>query len=150
MASEAKRAKQDSSQILYEKLKCYICESRLKAGKHHWYRCLQGHMICQDCRDAKERKTVFGTDTDTRFPKTCVCTKIIPPQFCEVIEALLNADKMEFKCENLTRGCQESSDKENMILHQTECIYRLVICPWGFCRRSEVPFHELLDHMKPD
>ena len=135
MASEAKRAKQDSSQMLYEKLKCYICESRLTAGKHHWYRCLQDHMICQDCREVKETKK-------------CSCTKSITLQYCQVIEALLNTDKMRFKCENLLRGCQESSNKENMILHQIECIYRLVECPRIGCR-SKVQFHGLLDHMKP-
>ena len=136
MASEAKRAKLDSSQILYEKLKCQICESRVKAGKHHWYRCTQGHRICQDCREVKETKK-------------CSCTKFIPFQHCEVIEALLNEGKMEFKCENLTRGCNESLDEDNMIFHQTECIYRLVDCPQRICK-SKVPFHELLDHMKPD
>ena len=138
MASEAKRAKLDSSQILYEKLKCQICESRVKAGKHHWYRCTQGHRICQDCREVKETKK-------------CSCTKFIPFQHCEVIEALLNEGKMEFKCENLTRGCNESSDEENMILHQTECIYRLVKCPRPSTECGlKVPFHELIDHMKPD
>jgi len=136
MASETKRAKQDFSQTFYEKLICYICESRLSAGKHHWYRCLQGHMICQDCREVKETKK-------------CSCAKSIPLQYCQIIEALLNADKMQFKCENLTRGCQETKEKEDMILHQTECIYRLVKCPRVNCE-SKVPFHKLLVHMKPD
>ena len=125
----------DLSQTLYEKLECYICESRLTAGKHHWYRCTLGHRICQDCREVKETKK-------------CSCTKFIPLQYCDVIEALLSLDKMQFKCENLKRGCQESSDKENLILHQTECIYRLVKCPHIKCE-SKVSFHELLDHMKP-
>ena len=49
------------------------------------------------------------------------------------------------------KACQEISDEENMILprnnwilHQTECICRLVKCP--DCK-SEVQFHELLEHM---
>ena len=56
MASVAKRAKQDFSQTLYEHLKCHICESRLRAGKHRWYRCTQAHMICQDCTVGKSKK----------------------------------------------------------------------------------------------
>ena len=129
---------QDFSQTLYEKLECYICKSRLRAGKHHWYRCTEDHRICQDCREVEEKKN-------------CSCTKFIPLKYCEVIEALLSLDKMQFKCENLSRGCQESSDKENMILHQTECIYRLVRCPCITCKsKAPAPFHELLDHMKPD
>ena len=54
---------------------------------------------------------------------------------------------MQFKCENLTRGCQETKEKEDMIFHQTECVCRLVKCPYLGCK-SEVPFYELLEHMK--
>ena len=136
MASEAKRAKQDLSQTFYEQLKCHICEGSLRAGKTHWYRCMQDHMICQDCREVKEKKK-------------CSCTRLIPNKFCKVIEALLNADKMEFKCENLTRGCQETMEKDDMIFHQTECVYRLVKCPCIICK-FEVPFHELLEHMEEE
>ena len=130
-------SEQDFSQTFYEKLKCYICESRLRAGKHHWYKCFAFHLVCQDCKEVKGNKK-------------CSCTKPIASEYCEVIEALLNTAKMQFKCENLIRGCQESSDKENIILHQTECIYRLVKCPRPSGCGLKVPFHELLDHMKPD
>ena len=136
MASEAKRAKQDLSQTFYEQLKCHICEGSLRAGKTHWYRCMQDHMICQDCREVKDEKK-------------CSCTKFIPFKFCKVIEALLNTDKMEFKCENLARGCQETMEKDDMIFHQTECVYRLVKCPCIICK-FEVPFHELLEHMEKE
>jgi len=120
-------------------LKCHICESRLRAGKHRWYRCTDAHMICQDCKEVKEKKN-------------CSCTKFIPFEHCKVIEALLNVKRMKFKCENLARGCQEELDKENMICHQTECIYRLVKCPdighRGYIGcKSEFPFHELFDHV---
>ena len=127
-------SKKDFSETLYEELKCYICESRLKAGKHRWYRCTQAHLVCQDCKEVKEKKN-------------CSCSRFIPPEHIKVIEALLDVDKMKFKCENLARGCQESSDKENMISHQVECIQRLVKCPYVSCE-SKVPFLELLDHMK--
>ena len=64
-------------------------------------------------------------------------------------ESLLNLDKMQFKCENLSRGCQEKLEKESMIFHQTECIYRLVKCPGKNCRfQVSVLFHELIEHMK--
>ena len=41
MASEAKRVKKDLNEILIEELKCYICKSGVKVGKHRWYRCPQ-------------------------------------------------------------------------------------------------------------
>eukprot|EP00093_Oithona_nana_P004863 04863.XXX_207360_207917_1 [CDS] Oithona nana genome sequencing. len=36
-----------------------------------------------------------------------------------------------------------------MIVHQTECVYRLVKCP-SVCCEFEVPFHELLEHMEEE
>ena len=82
MASEAKRAKLDSSQILYEKLKCHICESRLKVGKHHWYKCFAFHLVCQDCKEVKGNKK-------------CSCTKPIE----------------EFKDENVESGVCDDVDE---------------------------------------
>ena len=136
MASEAKRSKQDFNQILIEQLKCYICKSGLKAGKHRWYRCPQLHMICQECKEVL-------------VLEHCSCMKKISFEYCKMTEALLNTEKMRFKCENQSRGCQENLDGENMIFHQSECIYRLVVCPNLTCR-SKVPFHDLLNHMKTE
>ena len=145
MASEAKRAKQDLNEILIEQLKCYICKSGLKVGKHRWYRCLQLHMICQDCKEGH-----LCRDGRAAF-LACLCKKKISLEYCKMTEALLNAKKMRFNCENLLRGCQEKSDEENMIFHQSECIYRLVVCPnFNLKCQSKVPFHELLDHLKTD
>ena len=101
MASAAKYAKPDFSNVLHEELKCFICDNGAMAGKHHWYKCMEGHMICQDCKEVKEKKN-------------CSCAELIPPEHCKVIESLLNVKTMKFKCENLARGCQESLDKENM------------------------------------
>ena len=143
--SPAKRAKQDFGEIFNEQLKCYICESFPKAGKHYWYRCMQGHMVCHECKEA--RKPSFFKFGASSNQTVCSCQKPFMPDHCKLIESLLNARKMEFKCENLTRGCQETSGKENMIFHQDECIFRVVKCPRIFCK-SKVPFHELLEHME--
>ena len=140
MASKEKRAKQDFNQILIEQLKCYICKSGLKVGKHRWYRCLQLHMICQDCKETKEAIAMTAK---------CSCKKKFLLEYCKMTEALLNTEKMRFNCENQSRGCQEKLDEENMIFHQSECIYRLVECPNLKCR-SKVPFHDLLNHMKTE
>ena len=125
---------QDFSQVFYEQLKCFICDNRLKAGKDRWYRCYTSHLVCQDCTEVQERKN-------------CSCGKLIGNYYCKVIEAALKVDKMRFKCENLNRGCKKTSNKEDMIFHQTECIYRLVKCPRIDCKSSLI-FHELMDHMK--
>ena len=120
---------------LTEQLKCHICESGPKAGKPRWYKCSNSaHQICQDCKEVKD-------------VKVCRCQSLIfNTSVCKVIESLLKVKKMRFTCENHGRGCQESSDQESMIFHQTECIYRIVNCPSLQCE-SKVPFHEVLDHM---
>mgnify|MGYP001501498874 CR=1 FL=1 len=117
---------QDFSQVFYEQLKCHICESRLNAGEDRWYQCNYFHWICHDCKN-----------------RTC-CRYSIGGDCCKLIEAALNVGTMRFKCENLSRGCKETSDKEGMIFHQTECINRLVYCP---CHALMLQFHELIDHM---
>ena len=143
--SPAKRAKQDFGEIFNEQLKCYICESFPKAGKHYWYRCMQGHMVCHECKEA--RKPSFFKFGASSNQTVCSCQKPFMPDHCKLIESLLNARKMEFKCENLTRGCQETLVEEDMISHQSECIYRLVKCPLVTCG-LKMPFHELIEHMK--
>eukprot|EP00093_Oithona_nana_P008662 08662.XXX_142151_142999_1 [CDS] Oithona nana genome sequencing. len=142
--SPAKRAKQDFGEIFNEQLKCYICESFPKAGKHYWYRCMQGHMVCHECKEA--RKPSFFKFGASSNQTVCSCQKPFMPDHCKLIESLLNARKMEFKCENLTRGCQETLVEEDMISHQSECIYRLVKCPLVTCG-LKMPFHELIEHM---
>ena len=126
---------QDFSKVFYKQLKCHICESRLNAGEDRWYRCTASasHWVCHDCKKVKE--------------KHCSCRYSIGGDFCKLIEAALNVDTMRFKCENLSRGCNQTLDKEGMIIHQTECIYRLVKCPWIPCK-SSVLVHKLLDHME--
>ena len=138
MASEAKRVKKDLNEILIEQLKCYICKSGVKVGKHRWYRCPQQHMICQDCMKSREAYSV----------PSCDCKKKIHG-YCKMTEAMLSSETMRFNCENQLRGCQEKLDEENMIFHQSECVYRLVECPNLKCR-SKVPFHDLLNHMKTE
>ena len=129
-------ASKDTSQILYEQLKCHICESGPKAGKSQWFQCSSQHQICQDCK--------------LKEPKKCKCSKRISTEPSKVIQEFLKLKTMRFKCKNTSEnGCQETLDEEAMILHETECIYRLVKCPHYGCE-SEVPlrFHELFQHME--
>ena len=144
MASMAKYAKQDFSSVLHEELKCSKCQNGVIAGKHLWYKCIQGHMVCQDCF----RRLAIVGDTNCR-KCTCgvtPCGSLIPSGHCKISEALLKVETMRFKCKNLARGCQEIMREENMIYHQSECIHRLVQCPLPHCG-LKVPFNELLDHV---
>ena len=123
---------QGFSQVFYEQLKCYICESHLNAREDRWYQCQAFHWICHDCKTVKGR---------------CSCGFSFGTNYCQLIKAALSVDTMRFKCENLSRGCKETSDKEGMIVHQTECIYRLVKCPWIPCKSFNM-VHKLNDHME--
>ena len=126
-------AAQDFSQVIYDLVKCFICQGHVKAGKPQWFHCTRAHAICPDCKEGRS---------------ACpACHGYIRNGHSRMLEALLNLDKMLFKCENLIRGCREIKDRQPMILHQTECIYRLVNCPSYACK-SKVPFGQVLEHMK--
>ena len=122
----------DMSQVMYEKLKCQVCETGPTAGKSQWYQCLSHHQICQDCKTAELTK--------------CPCGRMISSDHCSLNEELLKLTTMRFKCKNTKNGCKETLSEEAMISHQIDCIYRLVKCPRIVCG-TKVPFHELLEHM---
>ena len=136
LVSKTKMASKDTSQILYEQLKCHICESGPKAGKSQWFQCSSQHQICQDCK--------------LKEPKKCKCSKRISTEPSKVIQEFLKLKTMRFKCKNTSEnGCQEALDEEAMILHETECIYRLVKCPCTGCKfKVPLRFHELFQHME--
>ena len=96
---------QGFSQVFYEQLKCYICESHLNVREDRWYQCQAFHWICHGCKTVKGR---------------CSCGFSFGTNYCQLIKAALSVDTMRFKCENLSRGCKETSDKEGMIVHQSE------------------------------
>ena len=90
-------AAQDFSHVIYDFVKCFICQGRVKAGKPQWFHCTRGHAICPDCKIGRS---------------TCpACHGYIRNGHSRLLEALLNLDKMVFKCENLIRGCREIKDR---------------------------------------
>ena len=112
MATVSGPSGQDLCDILYEQLKCYICENRVTAFRHCWYRCTGGHMVCKDCC----YKTILQVKENPEKwnCSNCSCKSPFVLEHCKVIEALLKMDKMQFKCENLDSGCKETLDKEKM------------------------------------
>ena len=121
------------NQILND-LKCEICKGGPKAGKPRWYKCLQFHDICQDCKE-----------TDGNL--TCsTCHSDIPNKRCKFRESILKMRSVRFKCSNQARGCNEYLEKKEMKAHETECIYRLVQCPNAFCMKKIV-LGQLMSHL---
>ena len=131
-------ASKDTNQVLYKQLKCRICECGPKAGKSEWYQCLSQHQICQDCKTG-----------DAKDLNKCPCGRFISSEHSPIMEELLELETTRFKCKNTKGGCREFLEKEAMISHEQECIYRLVNCPDLMCD-SKVPFHELIQHIKTD
>ena len=129
-------------EILGKELKCYICKSGPKPGKNlQWYRCLSMHQICQICHDTKTE------NVKQSIIKKCLCSQHISLGYCKMTEAFLKSKSMRFLCENQERGCQQILSEESTILHESDCIYRLVKCPGIDCG-SKVPVLELLEHME--
>ena len=120
-------------QVLRDRLKCKICESGPRAGKTQWYRCLAQHQICQDCKR-----------------EICPCDQVITKKHCELTEELLKQDFWQSSCSNWWRGCKEILGQNHMIVHEEDCIYRLVHCPFVNCKSKAMPFYELLEDMKKE
>ena len=131
-------ASKDMNQVLYEQLKCRVCENGPKAGKYEWYQCLSNHRICQDCKTG-----------DTKDLNKCPCGRFISSEHCPMVEELLKLKTLRFKCKNTKNGCRKFLEKEAMISHEMECIYRWVNCPYSNCQLN-VPFRELIQHTKTD
>ena len=128
-------ASKDTNQVLNEELKCFICDCGPKAGKSEWYQCLSQHQICEDCKTG-----------DAKDLNKCPCGRFISTEHSPMTKKLLELETTRFKCKNTNGGCQELLEKEAMISHEVECVYRLVNCPSPACE-TKVPFHQLIQHL---
>ena len=137
-----KMASYDTNQVLCEQLKCRICECGPKAAKSKWYQCLSHHQICQDCKTSDA-----GNAGDAKDLNKCPCGRFISSEHSPIMEMLLELKTTRFKCKNSKGGCREFLEKDAMISHEQECIYRLVNCPDVICE-CNIPTHELIQHME--
>ena len=94
-------------------LACQICGDPAKPGKKRWYRCLNLHQICQDCK-MKSKK--------------CSCGEPISKEYCKQTEQLLSVKRLKLNCCNWRNGCQEVVNESAMEEHASKCVYRLVPC----------------------
>jgi len=144
---------EETLQVLKEQLKCQICGNGPKAEKVSWYKCLDEHLHCESCFNRlsnskwKQKKIWKKCEIMTNEKR---CNELVPDQPCKVIEALLNMKSMRFNCENEMEGCKELLDRKALIDHPPECNYRRVPCPIPCRFQDEVPFIEVLDHLKND
>ena len=108
---------EDSSKTIEEirnDLICQICEGRPRPGESHWYRCLNLHLICEDC--------------EADWAK-CGCDEPISKNYCKIIEKMLNIKDLKFNCVSTKNGCQEVLTESALEEHESECIYRSIECP---------------------
>ena len=114
-------------------LMCIICGIHPGPGRKQWYRCLDHHQTCQDCKDISDNK--------------CVCGEPMSSEYCEMTEQLLNIKGLKFKCINTENGCKEIHTEDALGFHESECIYRLVPCLTMQCD-SKVPFQGIIQHFE--
>ena len=129
---------EDSSKIVTEmrnNLACQVCGDHAKPGQ--WYRCLNLHSICHECKDQNER---------------CSCGQPISLEHCKLTEQLLSVQGLKFNCANTKHGCREVLAQNALAEHQSECIYRLVPCPMialdEFECNDKVTFQDVLRHFE--
>ena len=137
-------------QVLSDRLKCKMCKSGLRAGKHRWYSCQGDHKICQDCMDnGKCWTSRYSLLCLKSFSDICSCGRTVSPQHCKMTEDLLKTTTILFNCSFVNRGCGEKLVEASMLSHEKECIYRPVRCPRMTCK-TKVPYYDLLQHLAND
>jgi len=117
-------------------IRCYYCpeELRLNAWKQ-WKKCNHyGDFLCENCDKS-----------------SCECGNVakhvaIPAKDLGALGVLLS--QLPRFCKNENNGCQEVLMDEEMIEHESECVYRKIHCPDLFygCGQS-VTYIGLLDHL---
>ena len=113
-----------------------VCKGHARPGERRWYRCMNLHEICQECKAENEK---------------CSCGQPISLEYCKIIEQLLSVEGLKFNCLNTKYGCKEVFVENALGEHESECIYREVPCPfnaisaYGKCE-TRVSFHKLIQH----
>ena len=115
-------------------LVCQMCE---RPGKKRWFRCLNLHQICPDCKRKEQ----------------CCCGQPISTKYDKTYEKTLNALGMKYNCGNTKNGCQEVLTETALEDHEAECIYRLVPCIlknalWVSYKKcnGKVTFRDVIQH----
>ena len=134
-------------------LLCHICDGKPKPGKPRWYRCIDHlHQICQDCKESTVPRRIARIRAGIRADigaSHCKCGSRIPDENCKVTEAFLKAMPPMRRCEMSTHGCEFNvCGEEAMALHQADCEYRMVPCPYVFNGKCEdlVEFRKVIQH----
>ena len=112
MASNLDDSRETVTEIRND-LACQICEDPARPGKKQWYRCLNLHQICQDCKMKSEK---------------CSCGEPISKEYCKMTEKLLSVKRLKLNCCYLKNGCQEVLNESALEEHASKCVYRLVPC----------------------
>ena len=119
-------------------LVCQVCEDRARPEKKQWYRCLNLHQICQDCKGKWEK---------------CTCGQLISIEYCKMTEKLLSSRSLKFNCVNSKNGCNVTLTQNDLKDHESECFFRFVPCPHPFpvnCKTKEVIFRDVIEHYEKE
>ena len=83
--------------------------------------CVSGHVICSKCSDR-----MFGCP---------ICRRRISSEFQNVTVGKI-IEIAQHKCSYNTFGCEHLSTIDKIALHEKDCLFRSVVCPWKKCRQE--------------
>ena len=130
---------------------CQICETPARPGKTKWYRCLNLHHICHDCKTGQGveyRVLPFFPMVRRNLVVDCSCKQPISKNHCEWTEEFLKKIKgLKSSCKNAKNGCKEAFDENALEEHESDCVYRLVPCMANALGCNEkVIFQNVIQH----
>ena len=134
--TEAK-CKRKVQEKVQETFQCVVCHHIPKEG--HIIQCQNGHLLCGEC-------------TNNNLSKACPNCRAPLDRLAGnkrirnlAVEQLIESMDLTFPCKH--PYCEFSASKNEAIMHEQKCKYRLVPCPDDCCKR-QWPLHNLLEHMR--
>ena len=122
-----------------ETFQCVVCLHIPKEG--HITQCQNGHLLCEEC-------------TTKNNGNSCPNCRAPPGQLAGnkriralAVEQLIESVDLTFPCKH--PNCEFSASKNDTIMHEKKCEYRMVPCPDNCCKqRQQWPLCGLLEHMR--
>jgi hypothetical protein len=120
---------------LEENVTCSKCKKVSRNATVSW--CSAHHLMCQSCYDSMEAKPVqCGAACKVEYKPA------LSPFVANVLKMFLT------KCKFAHNGCQGIMLLKELEIHEIDCAYRYINCPFLNCKDKEVTFIGLAEHLE--
>jgi hypothetical protein len=120
--------KKELMEDLEKDLTCFTCKKIPRNPLVSW--CSTHHLMCSSCFDMQRHKSLI------------CCQKAFSPFVATMLK------KFQSKCKFTQNGCQVFMLLKELEVHEVDCVYRNINCPFLYCKAKNVSFIGLGDHLE--